>query len=158
MFNYSHLTGAQLADRFVGRSCGSMFMLALAYSLDVVGYATGQTGFLDTIRVALSIILVINLLPIYAAYISRRRATNCSTEDGYIVGMFKKAVVHAFTLNFIVMIFLEAVTEIYLTDIPTKIFLNGLLALTLLTLSISFFILTRDSDDEEDDLDLGEDA
>lgn len=161
MFGHKNETGAQLYDRFQHRSAISMFMLALAYVIDVARafVADDLSSLLRVPQLALAILLVLNLLPVVlkVKWVKYKRHPGCNDPDGFVANAFKEASVRGFATGFIALLIVGQASKTYLAHWSTITFVNAVLALMLGVVSISFLMATREPE-TADEFDVEPDA
>ncbi|NVJ97814.1 MAG: hypothetical protein HWE25_06655 [Alphaproteobacteria bacterium] len=148
---------AQVADQFVQRTIIGMMLLSISYggkaAMSIV--PTGVVKVIAPVSVLLSVAIVLVVAPGFIRYFALRKAGggNCPEADSYITQMYREAAVWAFSFTFILLMALGFGTELGLHTWPTAFVLNGTIALSLAALAFSFYRLTRDTDEEDDDFD-----
>ncbi len=146
---------AELIDRFLQRTAIGVFMLALSYVMSAAEYLVSDevAGHIDRLQLLLSALIIVVVLPAFLKYLKLKtnKDKECPDTSGYVMEMFKRAGIKAFSLTFIFLIAVNWVAEKYLTRLPAPFFINATLAFTLGVFSISFYFLLRGDDDEDPD-------
>lgn len=142
---------AIFAEKLLQRTALGVFLVSIAYVFDIAGtYAVGTfETVLDVVSYALSIAVVLLILPIFLEYLRKFRRVK-DPVDSFVIESYRTACNRAFEATFITMIFLDLAVSKFFPDIPAAIVVEGVLALSLAVMSITFFILNRRSDDDED--------
>jgi len=146
---------AQVVDQFMQRLAVGVGLLSLKHAGNAAQYLVSDTvrHWIGWGNTALSVLIVLILFPAFLRYVRLRRSGTevCIKSDGYLSHMFKEATTHAFSATFITLIALVLITQKILQDMPAAFFLNIAVAVCIGSLAVSYFFLTRDTDDEDDD-------
>ncbi|NVJ71598.1 MAG: hypothetical protein HWE08_14685 [Alphaproteobacteria bacterium] len=78
------------------------------------------------------------------------RKLECDHQEGFVTEMLSKASTMAFSLTFVCLLALKVIAEKYASGLPAAFFLNVALTLSLLSFSISFFVLNRDPGEDDE--------
>jgi len=152
---------AQFSDRFLKRTALAVLVMAAAYGAAAISHFVGDTvaGYLHWAKKVFAIGGALIVLPVFAKLMwlwFKRGKGSLGTPAGFIGGMFAKASVRAFETGFIAMIVFEPLSRGTLAHLPPAFFIQTVLAISIAVLGITFFVLSRDDDDEIDD-DFGDD-
>jgi len=156
MFFNKEETVAQFIDRFLRRIAFAVLLMSISF----VGAATSHfvegdsLEMLEMVRRFFGLAAAIIVLPMFIKMMRirwQKRKTCEEPPSGYIADIYGKSAANAFAAAFLVLIFTEPFADGKLAHLPPAFFLQAALAVMLGALGISFFILSRDDDDELDD-------
>ncbi|MEO0423300.1 MAG: hypothetical protein AAF184_13235 [Pseudomonadota bacterium] len=134
---------AQLADTLLTRSALGLVLLGAGHALTLAGVwldpLTDERLHLARLVLAGGILLLVLPAVLSFAIARRRAACDSASCDGYLLDVFRRACVVAFTATFLVLVALEGSAEHLPPTIDTHVVLNAVLAVTLWMLAGSFF-------------------
>lgn len=147
-------THAMFAEKLLHRTSLGVFLVSIAYVFDIAAtYADGTIEtVLDVVSYALGILVILIILPVFLTYVRHfRRAKN--PIDSFVLDIYRTACVRAFEVTFMSLIFLDLVISKFFPDFPAAITVEGVLALSLGVMSVTFFVLNKRSgaDDSDED-------
>ena len=156
MSNRPEESPAEALDRFLQRLAIGVFLLGISFALSAANFVASEEV-LDIIRPIRKVfglaVIVIVLPPLLKAFKFKGHVLQkCYEPEGYVVEMFKRACVMAFSLTFVTLIIIERITDAGLIDLPTPFFLRIALSISLDVFALTFFMSTLASDDDEDEL------
>ncbi len=148
-------TAAQFIDRFLQFTTLGVFVLSFSYGVGAASYfmPVEMVATMDTVKIGLAVLGSAIVLPFFIKFVRYRKTCGKSFLDqsGFIIDVYRKACETAFAATFVFLIFLELVSgEIY-PDLPAIVYVRAVLTVLLLSLSISFFFMSRSDDEEYDD-------
>lgn len=149
--SFSH---AMFAEKLLHRTSLGVFLVSIAYVFDIAAtYAEGTVEtVLDVVSYALGILAILIILPVFLTYLRHfRRARN--PIDSFVFQIYRTACVRAFEVTFISLVFLDLVISKFFPSVPAAIIVEGVLALSLSVMSVTFLVLKRRSDKDESDED-----
>ncbi|MEM9386459.1 MAG: hypothetical protein AAGA68_15490 [Pseudomonadota bacterium] len=137
---------AQLADTLLMRTTLGLVLLGTGHALTVAAVWFGpeaQESF-RWVRLTLAGCILLLVLPAVLRFAVARRRTACSRAscDGYLLDVFRRACVAAFTTTFLVLVALEIAVNQLPPSVDSHVILNALLTVTLWMLAGSFFAQT----------------
>jgi len=153
-------SAAQTIEKFMQRTAAGTFLLAVSYSIGTAEYlVTGDLAeTLNLIQKPLGILVILIVAPAVWSLMrigAFRRPPGCSEPESFVKDMLTRASTLAFSVTFVTLLALQVLSGKIFTDQPAAFFIQIALMVSLYVFSISFFILSRDT--EEDD-EFGEDA
>ncbi|TDF38461.1 hypothetical protein EYS14_12355 [Alteromonadaceae bacterium M269] len=142
---------AEAVDVFINRVAFVMLMMSLSFSLTAGQFLVSQSA-ADTMNNVQTIVMLIAGLSIIPSFwkLKVSGASDLLVGDSYIVAVFKRASVKAFTLTYAFLIFAEISAREAWFEVPAEFYLSGALAFTTAAFSIAFYIFNR-SDSEISD-------
>jgi len=144
---------AQLLDKFLQRTAVGVFLLTIKYVVSAAGFVVSDelADHAGWLQIVLSILVLVVVFPAFLKYLNLHRKKECPDTSGYVIEMFKKSAVKAFSLTFVFLIAVKWMAGNYLMGLPTLFFINAILAFTLGVFSITFYLLLRTDDDQDPD-------
>lgn len=155
MFGNKHETMAQFVDRFLQVITLGVFVLAFSYLVGVSQHFVSEEmrHTLNFVKTGLAFLGSAIVLPSFIKFV--RMKINCGSgfaaEGGYVVEVYRKACEYAFSFTFVLLIFLEPIALGFLTEVPAALYIQVALSVSLLSLSVSFFLMSRGGDELEDE-------
>ncbi len=148
-------TAAQFIDRFLQFTTIGVFVLSFSYGVGAVSYflPAGMAGVLNALKIGLAVLGSAIVLPFFIKFVRYRKTCGKTFLDqsGFIIDVYRKACETAFAVTFVFLIFLELISGEIFPDLPAVVYVRAVLTVLLLSLSISFFFMSRGNDDEFDD-------
>lgn len=146
---------AQFVDRFLQLITLGVFVLAFSYAVGVAKYFAPHEMLvtLDMVKTGLAFLGSATILPPFIKFVRMKKKCGSSFAEpnGYIVEVYRKACEYAFAFTFVLLILLEPIAVGFLTDIPAALYIHVTLTVSLLSLSLSFFFMSRGGDGPDDD-------
>lgn len=146
---------AQLYDQLLNRTTFALFVLALAIGIDCSHYflADDWQEPLRWIRRGFTLIILVSIVPIMLKLAMRKafKTGLCGEPESFLVQTYQRACTHGFTFIMLLLVGLQAYLGPETQGLPTEFYIKAVLGLTLLVVSISFFIQTRVDDDVDED-------
>ena len=157
MIEQSTSSPAELADRIIQLVAGSMFAVALVFSLSVAEFfANEPTAAIIDVVVKVLGIIILGLMALLYFWkfrpMSPGQRRQHLAEDGFIQIAFQKAMAKSWMLSFLVLVILQALDNLVLARLPTmplEIVIQSVLAIMLLLFSAAFLSFTRSSSNDE---------
>lgn len=148
-------TAAQFIDRFLQFTTIGVFVLSFSYGVGAASYflPAEMVGVLNTLKIGLAVLGSAIVLPFFIKFVRYRKTCgkNFLDQSGFIIDVYRKACETAFAATFVFLIFLELISGEIFPDLPAVVYVRAVLTVLLLSLSISFFFMSRSDDDELDD-------
>lgn len=155
MANKKEESFAQLVDRFLKRIAMAVSVMSVAYGSAAAAHfvSEGAAYYLELAKTVLALTAAAMVLPIMISFMVRRKKyKGCEGESaGYIAEIYGKSAGNAFATGFIFAIMLEPLSEHILAGLPPAFFVQATISVMIGALGISFFVLSRDGDDDFDD-------
>lgn len=152
-------THAMFAEKLLNRTALGVFVVAFAFILDIA--ATYMDGALERIvdiaSYALSLLVIVIILPVFLTYVRHFRRHR-DPVDSFVLQTYQTACVRAFEATFISLIFLDLIVSKFFPEILAQVVVEGVIAFCLLVMSITFFILNRRANRDDEDDDFGADG
>ena len=150
-----HESIPQFQDRFLQRTAVGVLCLAGGYAASAGQFLVGEgpAQVLDVLDLAFALAAVAMVLPPFVKLLRLRRSDEwaCANTEGFVGEVFRTACVRTFTLMFVLLVLAEPLSDRFLLQLPTNFFINVILAVTLAMFSLSFLLLNRDDDEDEED-------
>lgn len=142
---------ADFAEKLLQRTALGVFVVSIAFVLDIAAtYAEGTfERVLDVLSYAMSLAVVLLIFPVFWTYVRKYRGMR-DPIDSFVAEAYRTACVRSFEATFITMVFLDLAVSKFFPDISAAIVVEGMLALSLAVMSLTFFFLNRRSDGDED--------
>lgn len=156
MFFKKDETMPQFSDRFMRFVAFALVMMSVSYTAAAVSHFLDERGhgLAEVTRAifGLGAAAVIFLPFVRLMYLRAKNAPECKGEhEGFIAEVYAKSTVYAFAVGFVGMVFIEPLALNAFSDLPPAFFIQVALAAMTATLGITFFIQSRESEDELDD-------
>ncbi len=159
------LSPAQMLEKFMQRTATGTFLLAVSYTIGTAEYLVpdGMADTLNILQKPLSLLVILLVAPAVwsMARIGAFKARpGCDEPESFVKEMLARASTLAFSITFVALLALQVLSGKFFTNQPPAFFIGIALMVSLYVFSISFFVLSRDTEDDDDfeDDDLGEDA
>ena len=139
---------AEAVDDFVSRIAIVMLIMSVNFALTAGQFLVGDAvaEIMNNVQLFVMLAAVVWIAPsVWRCVVSG--VHDLLVPDSYILSVFKKAAVKAFSLTYLFLIFADVVARKQSFDIPTEFYLSCALAFTTAVFSLAFFIFNR-SDDE----------
>jgi hypothetical protein len=147
------------AEKLLNRTALGVLIVSFAFVFDIAAtYAEeGRQTFFDIVSYALSGLVILIILPIFLSYVRHFRGEG-DLVDSFVLQSFRTGCVRAFEVTFVSLIFLDLVISKFYPKILAQVVVEGVLALSLSVMSLTFFILNlKDGRNDLGDDDWGED-
>ena len=150
---------AQFYDRFLKFVALGSFVLALPYGVGAIRHFVSpeMKEYLEIAKMVFAVSGAAIVFPYFVKFmrLKKKCVGNYEAQSGFIMEVYRKATEYAFSSTFILLIFMEPVAGEFLTDVPAVLYVHFALTVALLTLSGSFFFMSRGDDDLDDEFDEG---
>lgn len=147
-------TVTQFYERFIQRTAVAMLMMAFIYTISAFALVGGPSvaAIVDFLDRPLGIVIIIIMLPVFAkmVWLRIRQKNKCREADSFVAVTFKDAASRAFSVTFLTLILLLALSEGPLSDFPAAFFINIITAVSLATCSGWFLYANRDIEEDDD--------
>jgi len=157
MFNTKRATYPQLIDRMLQRATLTVFFLALTYSAATAAYFAPE-AMVEYLRIAqrflpgLSLIVSLPTAIALALCYMKSDHKQYDEPEGFLSDVYMKSCMWAFTVTFMFMLVYDTVLyRALLWDLPAYTVVHITLAVAFSSLSICFYSLSRESDDDLDE-------
>lgn len=146
---------ALLLERFMQRTALGVFLLALRYGMTAAGPLLGEElmALVRYLQLALSLLIVLLVLPAFWHYLKlrRQRRADCANPDSFVLEMFRRAALIAFSYSFVLLVLLDLVSRKSLVYLSAPLVINLVLSFMLAVFSISFYLLSRLDEPDDDE-------
>jgi len=155
MFGNKNETMPQFVDRFLKRIALAVTIMASSYGSGAFSHLVEGSArdFLLMVKDPLGLLAALIVLPMFIKMMMKiiRSGTKHSAPAGYIAETYGKSAGNGFAAGFIFLVLIEPMSGGMLRHLPPEFFIQSAIAVLLGALGISFFILSRDGNDEIDD-------
>lgn len=156
MFSEKRTDLPQLVDRMLHRLALTVFLMAVAYCAAAGVYFApeGVVKLLGSARTIIGLVAVAISLPTAISLILRYMKGEDRKWDepgGFLHDVLAKAGMYSFTVTFIFMVFFDLALNGPFRNLPALTVLHIVLAVSLFSVSTSFYLLSRDSGDDVDE-------
>ncbi|MEQ8558197.1 MAG: hypothetical protein RIB03_07750 [Henriciella sp.] len=141
---------AEASDRLVNLAAAGAGIAAIIYSANVVeGFVSEAVAdFVGYGQIAMGLIILLAYLPALLYLKSRGgRGTGKHYTAGFFNTIMRKAIVNAFNLTIGFLIILSILSRTVLSHFTAESMVDLMIAFALATFSISFFVISRFSDE-----------
>lgn len=150
------LSTAQTIEKFMQRTAMGTFLLAVSYSVGIAEYLVSEeaAATLNLIQKPLGILVILIVAPAVWSLIrigAFRPKPGCAEPESFVKDMLARASTLAFSITFVTLLALQVLSEKLFTDQPPAFFIQIALMVSLYVFSVSFFVLSRDTDDDGND-------
>ncbi len=155
------LSPAQTLEKFMQRTAIGTFLLAISYTIGTAEYLVSEelADTLNMLQKPLGLLVILLVAPAVwsMARIGAFKARpGCDEPESFVKEMLARASTLAFSITFVTLLALQVLSGKVFADQPPAFFIGIALMVSLYVFSISFFVLSRETEDDDDEF--GEDA
>jgi len=154
MFGNQQENPAQFADRLLKFTTLGIFILSFSYASGAAQFFVSAAA-AEYFKVAKTVFALLGagvVLPFFIKFVRMKKTCRASSAElnGYIIEVYRKSCEYSFAVTLVFLILFEPVAANFLVNLPLAFFVYTTLMVMILSLSISFFLMSRDDDGELD--------
>lgn len=159
MSKKGHKSRAQISDKLTQMTGLAVFYFSLAIAASAATFAVTEeiAGYLNILKIGLSILGILVVLPALVQFIKLtiRKRGKFYEPEGYVKYVYERAAGKSFSFTLIFLVVMAFVTRRNFIGLPTEFFILAILSVSLAFFSLTFFYLsqTEKSDEGEDNFD-----
>ncbi|WP_286830832.1 MULTISPECIES: hypothetical protein [Kordiimonas] len=148
-------SAAQTLEKFMQRTAIGTFLLAVSYTIGTAEFLV-SADLAETLNIIQKPIGLLVILIVAPAVWSLKRIgaikprPGCDEPESFVKDMLARASTLAFSITFVVLLALQVLSDKIFTDQPPAFFIGIALMVSLYVFSVSFFVLSRDTGDDDD--------
>ena len=153
MADTSEFSPVHFFETFLTRTATALIVVSIGFLTEVAEpYLDGHWDTLFRIvQIVVVATLAITILPLFITWLRKCRGKGGEFE-GFVGDAFRRACAKGFEITFLFLIGLEMLVAHVLSGVPGKVLLDLTLAVSMMTVGVTFWLINRqeDDDDEED--------
>jgi len=156
MTKKGHKSRAQISDKLTQMTGLAVFCISLAIAASAATFAVTEeiAGYLNILKIGLSILGILVVLPALVQFIKLTisKGGKFYEPEGFVKYVYERAAVKSFSFTLILLVVMAFVTRKNFIGLPTEFFILAILSVSLAFFSLTFFYLsqTGKSDEGED--------
>lgn len=156
MSKKGHKSRAQISDKLTQMTWLAVFCISLAIAASAATFAVTEeiAGYLNILKIGLSILGILVVLPALVQFIKLtiRKRGKFYEPEGYVKYVYERAAGKSFSFTLIFLVVMAFVTRKNFIGLPTEFFILAIYSVSLAFFSLTFLYLsqTGKSDEGED--------